>query len=300
MAKPLTLSRLIESDELASHLGDPGLRIVQVCSAERFNEGHPPQAIHATPQALCLGIPPLVGMTPSLAQIKQLIEAINLTETSWVVALDDEGGGWAGRLLWTLDMIGFNRWSLLNGGLWAWSGSGHGLTQPRTNELQGAIPNPATPNPATTEPEKTELWPCLWADNPPAVDANTLKAHLDDPDWVVWDARSAAEYTGERQTALRNGHIPGARHYEWTRAMDKAQDLRLRDLEQIRTELAALGITSDKTIVTHCQSHHRSGFTWALGRVLGFDKILAFPGSWGEWGNSPDLPIVTGNNPRAD
>ena len=73
--------------------------------------------------------------------------------------------------------------------------------------------------------------------------------------------------------------------------MDKNRALRLRDLESIRTELSNLGITSDKEIVTHCQTHHRSGFTYLLGKALGFPKIKAYPGSWSEWGNDPNAPI---------
>lgn len=288
MSNPITLPTLLEADELETHPSTPNLCIVQVCSAERFAEGHIPQAQHLSPQALLRGTPPLIGATPTLAQVEQLIQTLGITENTWVVALDDEGGGWAGRLLWTLEMVGFKRWSLLNGGLWAWSGSGKALAQP----AQAPTSTETTANTPDTD-DIAQLWPCQWADPLPAADANTIKAHLDDPSWIVWDARSSAEYLGERQTALRNGHIPGAQHYEWTQAMDRQRDLRLRDPDTLRQELAALGITEEKTIVTHCQSHHRSGFTWVLGRILGFQNILAYPGSWNEWGNSPDLPIET-------
>jgi thiosulfate/3-mercaptopyruvate sulfurtransferase len=233
-------------------------------------------------------------MTPSLAQIKQLVERLQINQNTWVVALDDEGGGWAGRFLWTLEMVGFQRWSLLNGGLWAWSGDGHALAQPATHTSAG----PDRPKPAEEQLPGAAAWPCQWAEAQPTVDAQTLLKHLADPQWVIWDARSAAEYAGDRQSALRNGHIPGAQHYEWTQAMDKERHLRLRDPDTLRQELAERGITGDKTIVTHCHSHHRSGYTWVLGRLLGFDNIKAYPGSWGEWGNSADLPVVTGEAPQ--
>ena len=51
--------------------------------------------------------------------------------------------------------------------------------------------------------------------------------------------------------------------------MDAQHQLRIRDLEQLRRELADLGITADKEVVTHCQTHHRSGFTYLLGKLLG-------------------------------
>ena len=61
-----------------------------------------------------------------------------------------------------------------------------------------------------------------------------MLARLGDASVVVWDCRSADEYTGRRATAMRNGHIPGAVHLDWLDLMDRARQLRLR------TDLAAL------------------------------------------------------------
>jgi len=43
-------------------------------------------------------------------------------------------------------------------------------------------------------------------------------------------------------------------------------------------------------MITHCQSHHRSGFTYLVGKALGFN-IRAYHGSWAEWGNHPTTPV---------
>jgi thiosulfate/3-mercaptopyruvate sulfurtransferase len=74
--------------------------------------------------------------------------------------------------------------------------------------------------------------------------------------------------------------------------MSRDDSLRLRDPDILRAELAALGITADKTVVTYCQTHHRSGFTYLVGRILGFPSLKAYDGSWSEWGNLPDTPIA--------
>src|SRR5690606_17418255 len=108
---------------------------------------------------------------------------------------------------------------------------------------------------------------------------------------VIWDARSREEFDGVRAFAQKAGHMPGAVHYEWTEPMDKTRNLRLRDLDTLRDELAARGITPDKEIITHCQTHHRSSFSWLVGKILGFDNIRGYAGSWSEWGNHPDTPV---------
>ena len=46
-----------------------------------------------------------------------------------IVAYDDEGGGWAGRFIWTLDVITHTRSSYLNGGLIAWAAARLPLTE---------------------------------------------------------------------------------------------------------------------------------------------------------------------------
>ena len=72
---------------------------------------------------------------------------------------------------------------------------------------------------------------------------------------------------------------------------DPERGLRIRDYAELITELEALGLTPDKEVITHCQSHHRSGLTWLVGKALGFEKIRGYAGSWKEWGNRDDTPV---------
>ena len=61
----------------------------------------------------------------------------------------------------------------------------------------------------------------------------------------------------------------------------------------IEEQLAHLGLMDAKTIITHCQTHHRSGLSYMLGRLLHL-PVRAYHGSLSEWGNRDDLPIETG------
>src|SRR5690554_1248060 len=124
-----------------------------------------------------------------------------------------------------------------------------------------------------------------------AIDRTEITERLGEKGFAIWDARSPEEYRGEKGENRQLGHIPGAVNMEWTRAMDPERQLRIRDYAELITELEALGLTPDMEVVTHCQSHHRSGFTWLVGRALGFEKIRGYAGSWKEWGNRDDTPI---------
>lgn len=108
-------------------------------------------------------------------------------------------------------------------------------------------------------------------------------------DLVIWDARSAAEYDGEKLLAAKGGHIPDAVNFEWTAGMDSEHGLRIRS--DIADCLEKLGITKDKEVITHCQSHHRSGFTYLVAKALGYPRVKAYAGSWSEWGNHPNTVV---------
>jgi thiosulfate/3-mercaptopyruvate sulfurtransferase len=128
-------------------------------------------------------------------------------------------------------------------------------------------------------------------DTSPIAEIEDVLQALDDPVQVIWDVRSLAEYQGQRQAAKHVGHIPGAVHLDWMALKNPDDDLRLvADLAHL---LAAHGLTSDKAIITHCQTHHRSGLSYLAARLLGYTNIRAYHGSWSEWGNRDDLPITT-------
>ena len=266
-----SLSLIIEPETLQASLKDEKLLVVDLGKETDYLQAHVPGAIFLPYQALLLGTPPVPGKLPDLEQLNKTFSYLGLTPDTHVVAYDDEGGGWAGRLVWTLDVIGHQKYSYLNGGLHAWRDSNlateAGNNQPYSRALEISI-NPT-----------------------PMADLAYIASRLNSRDFIIWDARGPLEYSGEKSGSARSGHIPGAVNYEWTNAMDKNRALRIRDLETVRSELARLGITGDKEIVTHCQTHHRSGFTYLLGKALGFPKIKAYPGSWSEWGNDPNTPI---------
>ncbi len=44
------------------------------------------------------------------------------------------------------------------------------------------------------------------------IDAATLASHLDDPSWVVLDARFDLAAPARGETLYREGHLPGARY----------------------------------------------------------------------------------------
>lgn len=263
-----SLPLLIEADTLNQHLGDPNLLIVDLCSQDSYLAGHIPGAQYVAPTSLMCGQPPAAGKIPDISILDALFERLGLTPDTHIVAYDDEGGGWAGRFIWTLDAIGHKHYSYLNGGIHAWRSAGLPL--------------------ATESTARTSVPQQLSLDKDVVIEVEDILNQLGSDNFVVWDARSPQEYRGEKVLARKGGHIPGAINCEWTSMMDPQRDLRIR--EDALQRLTALGFNKQQSIVTHCQSHHRSGFTYLLGKILGFN-IRGYHGSWSEWGNHADTPV---------
>jgi thiosulfate/3-mercaptopyruvate sulfurtransferase len=275
-----TYPLLLEPEDLQPLLNDDSLLIIDQSKLDTYLEAHIPGALHLDFKALQLGEKPTPGALPNLKQLSEVFSNLGLTADKHVIAYDDEGGGWAGRLIWVLDMIGHTRYSYLNGGIHAWLQSGLATE----NGLQGTVKShyEVTELNSHFELTKDQILELLK----PNANANSL---------AIWDARSEAEYTGEKVISARGGHIPGAINYEWTRGMNSERGLRINDLSEFDELLNSLGLTNNKIIATHCQTHHRSGFTYLVGKILGRD-MKAYAGSWAEWGNDENTPITTGLN----
>jgi thiosulfate/3-mercaptopyruvate sulfurtransferase len=264
--------RLLEPQALGPTPRD-GLLLVHVAAAAAYEAAHIPGALLVEPGELVAGTPPAPGRLPDRARLEALFGRLGYRPDMRVVAYDDEGGGWAGRLIWTLDVIGHQHWAYLDGGIHAWHAAGLPLT--------------GGPAPAPTPSQVT-----LTIDPGPIAEIPDVLAAIDDPGSVIWDARSEAEYLGLRSGSRRAGHIPGAVNIDWTHLMDPARQLRL--VERLPDLLKAHGIAPEKQVITHCQTHHRSGLTYLAARLLGYPRIRAYHGSWGEWGNRDDTPVETG------
>jgi thiosulfate/3-mercaptopyruvate sulfurtransferase len=247
------------------------LLLVDVSSPDNYRAGHIPGALHVPPAALLRGTPPAPGKIPEPAQLQQLLSWLGLTPQTHVVAYDDEGGGWAGRLLWTLEAVGHANYSYLNGGIHAWRAAGFEV------ESNG------------NEPVSSDYQ--VHINQQPIAEVEDILPRLAEDGFEIWDARSAEEYHGLRSGSARAGHIPGAINIDWLELIDRQRDTRLVDLAQLQLRLNELGLSADKDIVTHCQSHHRSGLSWLVMKILGYPSVKGFHGSWGEWGNREDTPV---------
>jgi len=265
------LPLIVEPADLEKRLSSDALLVIDLCKTEVYVRAHIPGAVHLEYEKIVVARLPVMGLLPDDAQLSAVFSAIGMTADHHVVAYDDEGGGRAARLLWTLEAVGHTRYSLLNGGIHAWNAEQRPLTD-------------AVKPRAKTDYRVTRTGTAV-------ATKEYIEDHLGDQSIVLLDARTPAEYRGEKRLAARSGHIPGAVNFDWVNAIDERHNRRLKPAAELRHLLTELDITEDKEIITYCQTHHRSAHTYIMLKNLGFKKIAGYPGAWSEWGNSPDTPI---------
>lgn len=262
---------LIEPLALEKHLNDKNLLIVDLCKRETYNANHVPGAVHFDYSHIVKIDKPVMGKVPDDDALIEQFSSLGIDKQTHVVAYDDEGGGKACRFMWTLELCGHHKLSLLNGGIFSWANTGLPLSQSFSQ-----------PAPAEFE---------LSKDSSVLATLAYIQNNLDNEQVQLLDARSVAEHRGTKAFALKGGHIPGAIHYEWTDAMDRNNNLCMLPVKEIEKTLLDKGFDKDKTIVAYCHSHHRSSYSYYVLKAAGFKKIKGYAGSWSEWGNHPDTEV---------
>ena len=269
---------LVEPEWLEAHRGDRALRIIDTRSAEAYAAGH-------IPGAVALGAQPWLKSAADPLQIAgaqefaALMSGLGVGDDTTVVAYSDNSGLTAARLWWVLRAYGHRAAKVLDGGWEHWIGAG----RPVSTE-------PATPVAAHFEPRPDDRATCGLGD---------LRDGLADGSLQVLDVRGDGEWTGAADPHGGNprvGHLPGARHLEWTALVDPERGGVFRSDREIRERLAEAGI-GPGTVVTHCQAAVRAAHTAFALTLAGRDAVRVYDGSMAEWSRQADAPLVVGTGP---
>jgi thiosulfate/3-mercaptopyruvate sulfurtransferase len=187
------------------------------------------------------------------------------------VIYDDQGNRFASRVFYVLQFFGHPHIQVLNGGFKKWQSE----RLPLTTDSPGITPGDFKPqaNPAIIA---TSEW---------------VKAHLKDPQVKLLDARSAAEFKGERIQGPRGGHIPGAVNLEWTRVLDAGEIKTFLDAPSLEKLFSDAQVLPSQEVVTYCQMGMRAADLYFALRLLGYERVRIYDGSWEEWSAATDLPV---------
>lgn len=274
---------LVSTEWLAEHLDDPKIRIVDCryyfdgrVGHEEYAKGHIPGAVHLYYSELNTKENPIAFKMGNAEHVKRALEAHGIGDDTLVIAYDDEGGHAASRLWLTMLVHGHeDDIRILEGGLTKWLQEGRPLsTEPATTPAVTFTPRAGSPEILVT--------------------AERVLEATSDPIATVLDVRRRTEFTGEEARAARGGRVPGAAHMLWQDVLNWNGDRTFKSPDEVRAMLSEAGVTPDKRTITYCQGAVRAAHTALVLRMLGYDNVEVYDGSWEDWGNRQDLPLEQG------
>lgn len=149
--------------------------------------------------------------------------------------------------------------------------------------------------PATYKIDESKIkWDLVASKEDVLKAVEDIKKNGDKSKYVIIDSRRMGEVMGEVKldNVARGGHIPGSTIVEWTNISDSQNKLSFKKLEEMQKVFDKYGITKDKTIYPYCHvgAGRSTEFQVAL-KMLGYENVKTYTGSWDEWGNDQNLPI---------
>ena len=250
---------VIDTNNLEKRLNEKDLLVIDMTKKDSYLQAHIPGAVFLDYAKIVKHAPPIVGMLPEPEQFSQALS-------------DDEGGGKAARLMWTMEIAGHQKMSLLDGGIHAWLNDNKALSDD-------------TPVITST------TYPINFNDTTVIADADYIMSNLEQNGFCILDTRSKNEFIGTDKRSAKAGHIPGAINLDWLDIKSAEDAQRLKSPEHLENMLSELGLSPDQEIITHCHSHHRSALMYVVLKSLGYNKVKGYPASWSDWAARNDTPV---------
>jgi thiosulfate/3-mercaptopyruvate sulfurtransferase len=263
---------LAETDWVAEHAQDAGVRLVDCAAVEAYRRAHIPGAV---------GFPPLnpyikdrsddVYVMPA-DQFAELMARLGIGDDTLVVCYDDNNSLLAARLWWVLQYYGHHNARVLNGGWYKWLYEGRPVTTHATH-----------PEPAVFTPK---------ADDSVLCRLGQLAERIGTPSAQILDVRSEEEFAGTNSRGNRRvGHVPGAAHIEWTDFVTRDDRRVFKPASEIHAMLDGAGIEPAREVVTYCQGGIRAAHAMFVLKLMGFDQVRNYDGSMKEWANRDDTAL---------
>jgi thiosulfate/3-mercaptopyruvate sulfurtransferase len=89
----------------------------------------------------------------------------------------------------------------------------------------------------------------------------------------------------------RGGHIPGAVNIEWTRAITPGEIKTFLTPAQLEQIFSSSHVSSDRQVVSYCQSGIRAAEIYFALRLLGYERVRLYDGSWEDWSADSSLAV---------
>jgi thiosulfate/3-mercaptopyruvate sulfurtransferase len=281
---PFPTGALVTTDWLADHLDAPDVRVVDARHfmpndprdpAEEYARAHIPGAVFFDIDRIADADAALPHMMPSPEVFAARVGDLGLGDGQWIVVYDHVGGACAAaRVWWMFRVFGHADVSVLDGGLPKWQAEGRSIED---------RPSPITPRSFTARADASMI-----------ADAEAVRAALESGAAQVVDVRAAARFRGEQpepRPVARLGHMPGALNVPFG-DLQQGPYNEMAAPDAIRAHVSAAGIDLSRPVISSCGSGVTACYTALALYLIGHESVAVYDGSWAEWGDRADLPVV--------
>jgi thiosulfate/3-mercaptopyruvate sulfurtransferase len=272
---------LVNTDWVAQHANDAGVRVVEVdVDTSAYSQGHVAGAIAWNWQTELQD--PVTRDLVDAQAFATLMGRSGISNDTTIVVYGDNNNWFAAWAFWQLKYYGHGDVRIMNGGRKKW------LEEKRPVTTDAPQVTPATYR--AKDPDQS-----IRARRDMIFEVLDRKRAAQ-----LVDVRSPDEFTGKviappgmTETAQRGGHVPGAISVPWAQAVN--EDGTFKNADALRQLYGGKGVSGANEVIAYCRIGERSSHTWfVLKYLLGFDKVRNYDGSWTEWGNLVGAPIEKG------
>lgn len=209
-------------------------------------------------------------------QFQSRVRSLGVDENSVVAVYDAAGIYSSARAWWMFRTMGHSSVAVLDGGLPGWIAAGFPVESLMSSATRSGdfVARPA---------------PSAF------VDKRQVAARLDDPDYVVLDARSLQRFEGtapEPRAGLRSGHMPGSHSLPLADLVVNSHLLPLADVAAVIQEC----VGESGRIIASCGSGVTACVIALAAHLAGVTEISVYDGSWSEWGCADGPPISSASS----
>lgn len=283
---------LVTGTWLKEHLRDQGVVVVDVRTDEHFDDRLIPGAVRLpwsvfryTDTARGIG-----GRFVGIERAQELLGRTGLARSDTLILYDSvarDGGATASYVFWVLDLLGHPDKRILARGIDGWTAAGGETVatarQPEAMHYQALADE--------IRPERR-------------AEGEFIRSRLGDRYYQLVDVRSRDEYLGETPNVgidgrvLKLGHIPTAVNVDYRLNWRDADSKAFKSYDDLLRLYR--GLDPARAVVTYCHSARRGSFGYFTLRLMGFNDVRLYDGSWYEWGHPMHyFPVETRENQPA-
>lgn len=257
-------SLLVSGEWLAANIDNPGLVIIDTRSNALYTAGHIKNAVNLLTSTFDIGGTGIDSMDLKTAsEIATILGNAGVSNNAKIIVYGADVDANAGRIFWMLEYLGATDVHVLDGGYAKWTSDNRAMVTTATTLSTATF--------TTSSIDSAKL----------ALKADVLAHYADTVNYAIVDSRNATDYA--------TSHIPNAINILVGDFLNA--DKTVKSYTDLKTFLDGNGITSGKTVITHCYVGYRSGQEYFVLRLMGFN-VSNYDGSWTEWIADPAGPTT--------